>query len=129
MPWSFHRVCSKALELQTEEAEGQYQFKHLSFQEGLFAQHLFQEATEGKWDGWDSNASAAAFLNDPFMNNTCRIASTRFGALLGKQRPKWDFSSEEARLMAQGKREMWLLSNPEIKELNLASSNVRQFAK
>ena len=30
----------KTLEVQTEAAPAQYQFKHLSFQEGLFAQHL-----------------------------------------------------------------------------------------
>ena len=79
----------KALETQTEEAEGQYQFKHLSFQEGLFAQHLFSEASDGRWDGWTTDRAAAQFLNDPFMNNTCRIPSTRFGSLLGKQRPHW----------------------------------------
>ena len=112
----------KALETQTEEAEGQYQFKHLSFQEGLFAQHLFEEASEGRWDGWTTDASAAAFLNDPFMNNTCRIASTRFGSLLGRQRPTWNFSSElgdSQKLQTQGKRALWLLANPEITALNL----------
>ena len=53
------------------------------------------------------------------MNNTCRIASTRFGSLLGKQRPTWDFSSDEARLQVQGKRALWLLANPDIVEVNL----------
>ena len=41
----------KTLEVQTEAAPAQYQFKHLSFQEGLFAQHLLLQAEEG-WEGW-----------------------------------------------------------------------------
>ena len=114
----------KALERQTEDAEGQYQFKHLSFQEGLFAQYLFNEAAEGKWDGWLSDESAAIFLNDPFMNNTCRIASMRFGALLGKQRPFWNFATEKSRLRSQGKRAMWLLSNAELTGLDLTNNEV-----
>lgn len=114
----------KTLESQTEDAEGQYQFKHLSFQEGLFAQYLFMEAEHGKWDGWTTDEIAATFLNDPFMNNTCRIASTRFGMLLGKQRPTWNFSSSKCRLMAQGKRALWLLANPEVIHLDLTENNV-----
>ena len=38
---------TKTLEAQTELAPAQYQFKHLSFQEGLFAQHLLMQADEG----------------------------------------------------------------------------------
>ena len=114
----------KALERQTEDAEGQYQFKHLSFQEGLFAQYLFNEASEGKWDGWNTDESAAKFLNDPFMNNTCRIASTRFGSLLGKQRPSWHFTKEESTLAAQGKRALWLLANPDVTSLDLTGNSV-----
>merc|ERR1712185_538170 len=37
---------TKTLEAQTDAAEGQYQFKHLSFQEGLFSQHLILQAEE-----------------------------------------------------------------------------------
>jgi hypothetical protein len=45
-------------------APAQYQFKHLSFQEGLFAQHLLMQAEEG-WSQWDTNEKAAEFLNNP----------------------------------------------------------------
>ena len=35
-------ILIKTLEVQTDNAPAQYQFKHLSFQEGLYAQHLLQ---------------------------------------------------------------------------------------
>jgi hypothetical protein len=35
-------ILTKTLEIQTDNAPAQYQFKHLSFQEGLYAQHLLQ---------------------------------------------------------------------------------------
>ena len=114
---------TKTLEAQTELAPAQYQFKHLSFQEGLFAQHLLIQADAG-WEGWETDETAAEFLNNPFMNNTCRIASTRFGSLLGRQRPCWNFSTEESRLQVQGKRALWLLANPDIVMLDLTNSKV-----
>ena len=43
---------TQTLEAQTELAPAQYQFKHLSFQEGLFAQHLLIQAEAG-WSGWE----------------------------------------------------------------------------
>ena len=51
---------TKTLEAQTELAPAQYQFKHLSFQEGLFAQHLLIQADLG-WEGWETDESAAEF--------------------------------------------------------------------
>ena len=49
----------KTLEAQTELAPAQYQFKHLSFQEGLFAQHLLIQAEAG-WSGWATRAHNTA---------------------------------------------------------------------
>ena len=40
---------TKTLEAQTDASPAKYQFKHLSFQEGLFAQHLLMQAEEG-WE-------------------------------------------------------------------------------
>ena len=73
-----------ALEAQTELAPAQYQFKHLSFQEGLFAQHLLIQAEAG-WEGWETDEKAAEFLNNPFMNNTCRIAAGYAGHALSRR--------------------------------------------
>ena len=87
----------KTLEAQTELAPAQYQFKHLSFKEGLFAQHLLIQADLG-WEGWETDAISCEFLNNPFMNNTCRIAAGFLGSRLAKRRPAWNFSTSDARL-------------------------------
>ena len=119
---------TKTLETQTDLAEGQYQFKHLSFQEGLFSQHLIMQAQAAvKPDApplsiWETDAAASAFLCDPFMNNTCRISAGILGALLAKRRPSWDFSS--APLTATGKRALWLLANGALAKLNLRKNSV-----
>ena len=58
---------TKTLEAQTDAAEGQYQFKHLSFQEGLFSQYLILKAEESVAPGgppmeiWETDANASAF--------------------------------------------------------------------
>ena len=113
----------KTLEAQTEVAPAQYQFKHLSFQEGLFAQHLLIMAQDG-WDGWATDESAAKFLNNPFMNNTCRIAAGHLGTLLAKRRPFWDFS--KAKLDEVGLQALWLLMdrNERLTKLSLKGNRV-----
>ena len=102
---------------------GQCQFKHLSFQEGLFAQHLLLQAKEG-WEGWASDETAAGFLNNPFMNNTCRIAAGHLGTPLAKRRPVWDFSV--SRLTETGLQALWLImdKNEKLTTLNLHSNSV-----
>ena len=59
---------------------------------------------------------------EPFMNNTCRISAGILGALLARQRPAWNFS--KAPLTATGKRALWLISNDELRELNLCGNHV-----
>ena len=71
---------------------------------------------------WATDEEAAKFVNNPFMNNTCRISAGILGSLLARQRRVWDFSG--APLTATGKRALWLLSNDEVKELNLSKNNV-----
>ena len=61
---------TKTLEVQTDSSPAQYQFKHLSFQEGLFAQHLLMQAIEG-WEGWATDDDAASFLNNPVRELSC----------------------------------------------------------
>jgi len=114
---------TKTLEAQTEAAPAQYQFKHLSFQEGLFAQHLLIMAQDG-WDGWATDESAAKFLNNPFMNNTCRIAAGHLGTPLAKRRPVWDFSI--SRLTETGLQALWLImdKNDKLTTLNLQGNAV-----
>ena len=119
---------TKTLEVQTDAAEGQYQFKHLSFQEGLFSQYLILQAQEALEPGhepmaiWASDEAASQFLCDPFMNNTCRISAGILGSLLARRRPNWDFSA--APLSATGKRALWLLANDDLHELNLRKNRV-----
>ena len=99
---------TKTLEAQTELAPAQYQFKHLSFQEGLFAQHLLIQADAG-WEGWETDETASEFLNNPFMNNTCRIAAGHLGSLLARQRDSWD--SREAPLTPNGRSALWFITD------------------
>ena len=115
----------KTLEAQTELAPAQYQFKHLSFQEGLFAQHLLMQAEEG-WSQWETDESAAEFLNNPFMNNTCRIAAGYLGTRLAKRRPAWDFSAANSQLSEVGLQALWLIceKNETLKVLELRKNGV-----
>ncbi|KOO22124.1 leucine rich repeat -containing protein, partial [Chrysochromulina tobinii] len=118
---------TKTLEVQTETSAAQYQFKHLSFQEGLFAQYLLIMSAEG-WAGWASDELAAKFLNDPFMNNTCRIAAGHLGSLLAKRRPTWDFSAKNCQLQSVGLYALWLLMerNTTLQRLVLRGNKVGQ---
>ena len=75
------------------EEQRQYQFKHLSFQEGPWAAALCEHYAT--WDGWADDVSAAAFLNDPFHLNTCKIGRRDLGEALAQRRPCWDFSNTE----------------------------------
>ena len=110
-------ILTKTLEVQTDNAPAQYQFKHLSFQEGLYAQHLLQtiealresKGHNSVWEGWSSDFVAAEFLNNAYMNNVCRIASGRLGRLLATQRTSWDFSEENCRLGWVGRSALWLI--------------------
>jgi hypothetical protein len=54
----------KQLEAQTDHLPAQYQFKHLSFQEGLFAEHLLHVVEDPTWLGWENDVVAASFLNN-----------------------------------------------------------------
>ena len=116
---------TKTLEAQTELAPAQYQFKHLSFQEGLFAQDLLLKAEAG-WETWETDLTAAEFLNNPFMNNTCRIAAGYLGTRLAKRRPNWDFSKKECKLSEVGLIALWLIceNNEKIKQLDLRNNGV-----
>eukprot|EP00966_Prymnesium_polylepis_P223694 5175829-Prymnesium_polylepis.1 len=59
--------------------DGEYQFRHLSFQEGLTAVSLMEEDTA---ELWPSKKKAAEFLKDPFNLNTCKIGGGRLGDAL-----------------------------------------------
>ena len=103
-----HGVALTAtLSKQSEKAPAQYQFKHLSFQEGLYAEYLLMlitslQAPGPGWEGWASNVASSEFLNNRYMNNTCRIAAGHLGSLLAKQRGDWDF--REAQLTPNGRQ-------------------------
>ena len=49
----------KTLEEASRTAPAQYQFTHLSFQEGLYAIHLLNIADKPDWTSWDSDALAS----------------------------------------------------------------------
>ena len=118
------------LATQSDKAPAQYQFKHLSFQEGLYAEHLLllveslAPPAGAGWQGWASDEKAAEFLNNRYMNNTCRIAAGYLGGLLALQRPAWDF--REAPLTANGRSALWFITdeNTEVASINIAQNEV-----
>jgi hypothetical protein len=118
-------ALTATLAVQSDKAPAQYQFKHLSFQEGLFAQDLLLKAEAG-WETWETDLTAAEFLNNPFMNNTCRIAAGYLGTRLAKRRPNWDFSKKECKLSEVGLIALWLIceNNEKIKQLDLRNNGV-----
>ena len=116
----------KTLEQQTRNTPAQYQFTHLSFQEGLYALHLLMVVDKPDWTNWDTDATAADFLNNRYMNNTCRIAAGRLGTLLAQRRPSWDFSAEDTKLSEFGKQALWFVSesNELLEGVNLRENGV-----
>ena len=126
-----HGVALAAtLAKQTDKAPAQYQFKHLSFQEGLYAEYLLLIVTSlappsgPGWDGWQDDMEAATFLNNRYMNNTCRIAAGYLGGLLALQRSAWDF--REAPLSDNGRSALLFITdaNPEVESINIANNDV-----
>ena len=154
-----HGVALTAtLARQTDKAPAQYQFKHLSFQEGcgrlppaaslptptciseplarpssralrrLYAEHLLLLVTSlaqgSGWPGWATDQSAAEFLNNRYMNNTCRIAAGHLGGLLAAQRPHWNF--RDAPLTESGRSALSFIldDNPLVESLNLSRNGV-----
>ena len=126
-----HGVALTAtLAKQSDKAPAQYQFKHLSFQEGLYAEHLLLLVTSltppngAGWPGWSTDKTAAEFLNNRYMNNTCRIAAGHLGALLAKQRPEWDF--RQFPLTPNGRSALWYvtLDNDEVRTINVSNNDV-----
>ena len=115
----------KTLESLTESAPALYQFKHLSFQEGLFARDLLGLVDKKQWKGWVSDAAAAEFLNNAYMNNVCRIAAGELGKRLAKARPMWTFTGD-ASLTWVGKAALWSLvkSNDFITALDVSSNAI-----
>ena len=84
-------ALTATLAKQTDRAPAQYQFKHLSFQEGLYAEHLLvlvkslQDTTRG-WANWGGDKAASEFLNNRYRKHLPhRLWS--LGLAHGQQRP------------------------------------------
>jgi hypothetical protein len=63
----------KILEQKTVSSPAFYQFRHLSFQEALFAEELTACEAAADWAGWRDDQAAAKSLMDPSLRNTFRI--------------------------------------------------------
>mmetsp|Transcript_2992 Transcript_2992/g.8957 ORF Transcript_2992/g.8957 Transcript_2992/m.8957 type:complete len:1166 (+) Transcript_2992:1503-5000(+) len=66
--------------------EGVYQFRHLSFQEGLFVLAILG-GIKSPSSVWSDATKAVKFLSEPFYANTIRIGGGRLGATLGPTAP------------------------------------------
>ena len=113
----------------------QYAFRHLSFQEALEVELLFEEIDQPSgWDGWSTDKAAAAFLNQRFVQNVCKIGGGRLGDHLAARRPSWDFSTG-ADLTDDGKQSLFPLlgrGNAHLTRLHLAEcteSDARELAR
>ena len=106
------------------QGQGVFQFKHLSFQEGLFARDLLELVDAKQWDGWQDDAKAAAFLNNAYMNNVCRIAAGELGMRLARGRSHWSFDTHK--LTWIGKTALWQLvnDNQHLESLSLSDNGV-----
>ena len=62
----------KTLEQKTVSMPAVYQFRHLSFQEALFAMWLADNGA-ALWAGWKDDNAAAVSLKDPSLKNVLRI--------------------------------------------------------
>jgi hypothetical protein len=82
----------KLVAAKSAKQAAQYEFVHLSIQEGLFAADLLRNVNT--WVGWCDDVSAAKFLNEQFNQNVCRIGSTTLGEALAKRRASWHFEKE-----------------------------------
>eukprot|EP00966_Prymnesium_polylepis_P083166 1926490-Prymnesium_polylepis.1 len=121
-------LCA-TLAKQTDKAPAQYQFKHLSFQEGLYAEYLLGlvrslQAPKPGWWGWKNDEAAAAFLNNRYMANTCRIAAGHLGSLLAQQRQSWNFTDHQ--LTPVGRQALWFIGqeNSHVAEIYLPDNNI-----
>jgi hypothetical protein len=61
------------------------------------------------WGGWSNDKAASEFLNNRYMNNTCRIAAGHLGSLLGMQRLNWNFHAHP--LSPNGRSALWFITD------------------
>lgn len=81
--------------------------------------HLLDIVDKPDWTNWNSDAAAAEFLNNRFLNNTCRIAAGRLGTLLAQKRSKWDFSAQSNNnLSIFGRQSLWFISEENTVDMN-----------
>ena len=104
----------KLVAAKSAKQAAQYEFVHLSIQEGLYAADLLRNVNT--WVGWCDDVSAAKFLNEQFNQNVCRIGSTPLGEALAKRRANWHFENEmHSGLTAVGRKALLpLLQNNTI---------------
>ena len=82
-------------------------------------------STRSSGRGGKTDATAAEFLNNAYMNNVCRIAAGELGKRLAKLRPVWSFTGS-ARLGWVGKAALWsiVMGNELIESLDVSGSEV-----
>ena len=83
----------KTLEQKAVSTPAIYQFRHLSFQEALFAKQLV-EVGAATWAGWRDDKAAVESLKEPSLRNALRIGGNALGNALGRRRDRWDFAGE-----------------------------------
>ena len=73
------------------DANGEYQFKHLSFQEALVVEALVEDAPGARGTFWGDDDAACCRLRF-FYQNTLHIGACRLGEALFAHRRAWDLS-------------------------------------
>lgn len=78
----------KVLEEPSMRSAGQYQFRHLSFQEALAVQKIVSDRNAAA-EVWASDTAATNFLCDSFHKNLCHIGRGRLGTAFSHQCHTW----------------------------------------
>ena len=99
------------LSKQSDKAPAQYQFKHLSFQEGLYAEHLLVlvKSLQGRagWSKWESDVMAADFLNNRCTTPPALEPAAGRPALLEEPVETWAFAPPANSAAESGALAQW----------------------
>ena len=95
----------------------------------MYAEHLlllvtFSRASKRqRLERLGERSGFAEFLNNRYMNNTCRIAAGHLG-LSSQQRAVWDF--REAPLTPNGRSALWFITdeNDDVQSINVSQNDV-----
>ena len=110
---------------------GEYQFKHLSFQEALFVEGVIVDEGVLRDALWSNNKAAQKNLCAPFLRNSFKIGHGYVGAPLAAHRSEWKLPKMDmigAEALCHVLHGAGGLKSLDLKEANLTHSTLAQLA-